>query len=180
MKLRLFVAVEIDDAVRALASSAAAAFAAAGVAGRFEAPEKLHVTVAFLGSTPADVLPAVAQALREASAACRPFELEFSRAGAFPNERRPRVLWIGPAQESAAFAACAGRVRAAYERLGFTFEHDAAPHVTICRPTQTANGALPALPDRAALTVSGLTLFRSMPAGHTTRYEALERTRFPD
>ena len=96
MKLRLFVAIEINEPVRSLAQSAVVSLAAAGVVGRFELPEKMHVTVAFLGSTPESNLTAIKQALHEVSAACRPFKLDFERLGAFPNERRPRVVWIGP------------------------------------------------------------------------------------
>jgi 2'-5' RNA ligase len=180
VKLRLFVAIEIDDAVRSLAQSAAESLAAAGVVGRFELPEKMHVTVAFLGSTAEPNLPAVAQALKDASAACRPFTLDFERLGAFPSERRPRVVWIGPAQENTAFAACAGRVRDAFKPLGFSFEHDASAHVTICRLKFVPFRQLPALSARATLNVKGLTLFRSIPAGPTTRYEALDRTAFPN
>jgi 2'-5' RNA ligase len=178
VKLRLFVAVEVNEAVRTLAQSAVASLAAAGVVGKFESPEKMHVTVAFLGRAQEPDLPAVTQALHEASAACRPFTLDFERLGAFPNERRPRVVWIGPAQDSAAFASSAARVREAYERLGFTFDHDASPHVTICRPRYVPPQRLPVLTASARLSVNGLTLFLSLPAGHTTRYEALERTTF--
>ncbi len=179
MKLRLFVALEIDEAVRALAQNAAAALVEAGVAGKFESPEKLHVTVAFLGHRPDSDLAEITQALRDANLDCRPFSLEFSRLGAFPNERRPRVIWIGPKLESTPFAVCAKTVRSSYTRLGFTFEHEASPHVTICRPKFALARALPALRGRAMLDVVGLTLFRSLPAGPTTRYEALERTKFP-
>ena len=179
MKLRLFVAIEIDEPVRSLAQSAAKSLAAAGVVGRFELPEKMHVTVAFLGSTPESTLPAVTQALRDASAGCCPFRLDFERLGAFPNERRPRVVWIGPAQESTAFAQCAGLVREAFEQLGFSFEHDASAHVTICRAKFVPLRRLPELKTRATLSVNGLTLLRSIPAGPTTRYEALDRTTFP-
>lgn len=180
MKLRLFVAIEIDETVRSLAHDAAGALAAAGVTGRFELPEKMHVTVAFLGSTLESNLPAVTQALYNASAGCSSFTLDFERIGAFPNERRPRVIWIGPAQESAAFTACARRVREAFEPLGFTFEHDPSVHITICRPTFVPSRRLPKLRSTAALEVKGLTLFRSIPAGPTTRYEALDRTTFPE
>ncbi|MDQ6767113.1 MAG: RNA 2',3'-cyclic phosphodiesterase [Candidatus Eremiobacteraeota bacterium] len=175
MKLRLFVAVEIDETVRSLARRAAESLADAGVVGRFELPEKMHVTVAFLGSVQQSDLPAVIEALREATAACDSFCLEFARLGGFPNARRPRVLWIGPAQESAAFVDCAARVREGYERLGFRFEHDASPHITLCRPKFVPKQPLPELGARATLKVEGLTLFQSLPAGQTTRYEALER-----
>jgi RNA 2',3'-cyclic 3'-phosphodiesterase len=178
VKLRLFAAIEIDEPVRSLARGAAASLAAAGVVGRFELPEKMHVTVAFLGSTPECDMPGVRQALHDASAGCTSFKLDFDRLGAFPNERRPRVVWIGPAQESAAFNSCAGRLRETFEHLGFAFEHDASAHITICRP-KLVPSSLPALSGRATLDVKGLTLFRSIPAGPTTRYEALDRTTFP-
>jgi 2'-5' RNA ligase len=179
VKLRLFVAIEIDEIVRSLAQGAAASLVSAGVVGRFELPEKMHVTVAFLGSTPESDLPAVTKAFHDASAGCSSFKLDFERLGAFPNERRPRVVWIGPAQEGAAFTSCAGRVREAFEQLGFVFEHDASAHITICRP-KLVPSRLPVLSTRATLDVKGLTLFRSIPAGPTTRYEALDRTTFPD
>jgi len=178
VKLRLFVAVEIDEAVRAFAAAAAQQLARAGVVGRFEPLEKLHVTVAFLGSVPEAELPGALQALRDASALCRPFELCFSVIGAFPSVRRPRVLWIGPAQESAAFAACAGHVREAYGRLGFTFDNDAVAHISICRPAFVPPNAWHPPNGSAIQSVRGLTLMRSLPAGQTTRYEALERTWF--
>ena len=178
MKLRLFAAIEIDETVRSLAQGAAASLAAAGVVGRFELPEKMHVTVAFLGSTPESELTAVTQTLQDASAGCSSFRVDFDRLGAFPNERRPRVVWIGPSQENAGFIACAGRVRTAFEQLGFAFEHDASAHITICRPKLVPT-RLPVLSARATLDVKGLTLFRSIPAGPTTRYEALDRTTFP-
>jgi RNA 2',3'-cyclic 3'-phosphodiesterase len=179
VNLRLFVAIEINAMVRALAQSAATALAAAGVAGRFEAPEKMHVTVAFLGSMPESNLAAITQALRDAASGCTEFEIDFGRLGAFPNERRPRVIWIGPVRESAAFMTCASRVRDAFKTLGFTFDHDAAAHITICRPKFVPEGRLPTLAANATLRVTGLTLFQSLPAGRTTRYEALERTTFP-
>ncbi len=179
MKLRLFVAIELNEAVRALAARAVEALAESGVVGRFELPEKLHVTVAFLGGLPESQLQDVVQALRDAAAACHRFLLEFDALGAFPNERRPRVLWVGTKRSSGEFTACARRVREAYANLGFTFEHDAQPHVTICRPKFVPSRTLPTLSGSASLPVESLTLLRSLPAGPTTRYEALERTRFP-
>ena len=179
MKLRLFVAIELNDAVRTLAAQAAEALTRSGVVGRFELSDKLHVTVAFLGSVPESELPAVVAALEEASQACRPFRLEFDRLAAFPNERRARVLWVGPKQPSAEFASCASSVRDAYVKLGFAFDRDAQPHVTVCRLKEVPLEPLPSLAGRATLSVEGLTLFRSLPAGRTTRYESIERTKFP-
>lgn len=173
--LRLFVAIEVNEAVRALAGEACAALARAGVAGRYESVQKLHVTVAFLGRAPDDRLESIVAALhlgwrREE------FWLEFDRLGAFPTARRPHVIWLGSSRKSAEFEACARDVRAAYTDLGFTFDHDPQPHVTLCRVKGLGLESLPALTGSARLRVAGLTLFQSIPAGPTTRYEAIART----
>lgn len=178
VKLRLFVAVELDDATRAFAGRIVERLQALGVAGRYEPIEKLHVTVAFLGAVAPDKLDDIIKTLQTSTAACSPFELRFERVGVFPSERRPRVLWIGPALENAAFGECANAVRSAYARIGFSFDHDPLAHITICRPRVAPAGAVGTLPGSVTLRVRGLTLMRSLPAGPTTRYEALERTSF--
>lgn len=175
--MRLFVAIELNDAVRALAAQAASALREAGVPGRYEFPEKLHVTTAFLGSVPDDQLQAVLETFRS-SGQHKPFWIDFDRLGAFPNARRPHTIWIGSTQESSGFTSCAQTVRAGFERLGFRFESKATPHVTICRVKHVTALTLPELANCARLQVDGLTLFQSLPAGPTTRYEAIDRTHF--
>ncbi len=175
--MRLFVAIELNDAVRALAAQAAAALRQAGLAGRYELAEKLHVTAAFLGSVPDDLLQQVMQTFR-ASGEQKPYWIDFDRMGAFPNARRPHTIWIGSSQENEGFASCARVVRAGFERLGFRFESEAKPHVTICRLKHVRAPILPELGETAQLHVTGLTLFQSLPAGPTTRYEAIDRTHF--
>jgi 2'-5' RNA ligase len=176
--VRLFVAIDVNDAVRTLALSAADMLRQTGIPGRFEPVEKLHVTVAFLGNVADQALDGVVRTLRENSS-LRPFGLTFDRLGAYPNLRRPHVIWIGSTQADPAFAECARRVRASFEPLGFRFEHEAQPHVTICRPKGARNLELPDLVGSARLRVQGLVLYRSLPAGPTTRYEAIDRTLFP-
>jgi len=179
MKLRLFIAAEIDDRTRAFATQTQDRLAKSGVTGRFESPEKLHLTLAFLGGVAPDRLAQIQTALREACASCRSFELCFDRLGAFPDDRRPRLLWLGPAEESREYSDCARHVRAAFERIGFAFDHDARAHLTICRPIYVPKRVLAPLETTVRLGVHGLALMRSLPAGPTTRYEALERTPFP-
>jgi RNA 2',3'-cyclic 3'-phosphodiesterase len=175
--VRLFVAVDVNDAVRALAQKAAAALAGAGVTGRFELPEKLHVTVAFLGSVGDEQLDDIVQILRK-QAKQAPFWIDFDRIGAYPDPHRPNVMWIGSSRPNAEFAGCAHSLRAGLTNLGFRFDHEATPHVTICRPKSARRLVLPQLASTARLHVEGLTLYQSLPAGQTTRYEAIDRTSF--
>ncbi len=176
--MRLFVALDLDQEARDCAVAAMTMLAERGVSGRLEAREKLHVTLAFLGSVSDDRLSAVTESLHEAAALCRPFSLGLDSLGAFPNERRPRVLWIGPSQPCEGFDECALHVQNAYSALGWLFDRKAHPHVTICRLKGSAAVVLPPLPHRATVEMSGLTLYRSVPAGQTTRYIALQRAPF--
>ncbi|MBC5805079.1 MAG: RNA 2',3'-cyclic phosphodiesterase [Candidatus Eremiobacter antarcticus] len=176
--MRLFVALDLDEAARNCAMAAMTMLAERGVGGRLEAREKLHVTLAFLGSVSDDRLADVTKSLHEAAAKCRPFSLDLDSFGAFPNERRPRVLWIGPSQPSAGFDECAVQVQNAYSALGWLLDRKAHPHVTICRLKGSAAVVLPPLAHTAKVEMTGLTLYRSVPAGQTTRYIALQRAPF--
>jgi 2'-5' RNA ligase len=175
--MRLFVGIELDDGVRAAALDAAAALRMSDAPLRFEKPEKMHVTLAFLGKTSPEQLDLVIEALAHAAAQVAPFTLTFDRIGAFPNERRPRVIWLGARESQPSFDICARAVRTAMTTLGWTFENEAVAHVTLCRAKPPLRGMPPA-PDveqASELNVTHLTLFESLPAGPTTRYEIRER-----
>jgi 2'-5' RNA ligase len=57
-------------------------------------PRAWHLTLAFLGDWPAERLEALKPALRRAVAGRAPFPLEPGGVGAFPDLRRPRVLFL--------------------------------------------------------------------------------------
>ena len=62
---------------------------------RWASPEQLHLTLKFLGNVPTGSLEAVKQALTEVCAGVRPFPLRAKGIGFFPNDRQPRVIWVG-------------------------------------------------------------------------------------
>lgn len=172
MSLRLFVALDIDEPARDLADAIEARCRKLELPARYEAREKRHVTVAFLGATPDEQLEAVAAAIARAAATCEPFTLRLDKVGAFPDERRPRIIWLGSTAAAPAFSACATAVRGALGDLGFTFDKPAVAHVTICRLKGFAL-RMPELPVRRAanIRVRDVVLYQSLPAGRTTRYE---------
>jgi 2'-5' RNA ligase len=175
--LRLFVGVEVDDAARDIASRAVGQLQHAGLDGRFEPREKLHVTVAFLGAIAAKRLPDVIGAIDAVELA--PFTFPLDRIGAFPNLRRPNIIWLGSRRPQPAFRRCVAAVQEALVPLGFRFARvpDARPHLTLARlrplagPLQVSLG--PAEP--TLVTVDTLTLFASLPDADSTRYVVLHR-----
>ncbi|HEV2261837.1 MAG TPA: RNA 2',3'-cyclic phosphodiesterase [Candidatus Rubrimentiphilum sp.] len=146
-----------------------------GLDARFERAEKLHVTLAFLGWVDPEQIEAVGDALARAASQCASFQMTLNKVGAFPHERRPRVVWIGSHTQGAAFRHLAETVRDFYQELGFAFDKPAVAHVTIAR-VKGGHAHLPALDLKPLkLRIGALTLFESIPAGPTTRYEVRAR-----
>jgi len=168
---RLFAAIALDDNVRRFAIELAQRLESSGTPCRFERPEKLHITVAFLGSVPSEHVTAYAGALVNAAADCKPFRVPLDRLGGFP-ARRPTLLWLGCSARDAAYAACADRVRQAFAALGSQCQANDEPHVTLCRCKQPLS-ELPSISAKPGtmLDVRELTLYESLPDGTTTRYE---------
>jgi 2'-5' RNA ligase len=92
--LRLFVAVPVPEKVRrnyAEILNHSACKTRRGIS--WVRPENLHFTLDFLGSTSADLIPALTAAI--VRSAPLPFELELQKYGFFPTPDRPRVFWAG-------------------------------------------------------------------------------------
>lgn len=173
---KLFAGIELDDRTRAGCAAIASRLEASGFPARFEAPEKLHITLAFLGWVDAERVETIREALGAVARRSERFSLTLDKIGAFPHERRPRVAWIGAHEAGDAFRRVAREVRKAYDALGFRFDKDAVAHVTIAR-VKEGRAHLPLLEVKPMrLNVRALTLFESIPAGRTTRYEVRDRT----
>ena len=174
--MRLFVAADLDDPAREACSRVAEALREADWPGRWVAPENYHLTVAFLGSVDPARLPDVLDAVRVAAPRAKAFNVPFDTVGAFPNPRRPRVVWVGPSVAVPAFGALCVSVRNALGALGFTFEPHSDAHVTLARAAGPTV-ALPSVdpPRIAPLRVAELTLYQSFTERAGARYEVLER-----
>jgi 2'-5' RNA ligase len=97
-------------------------------------PGRIHLTLRFLGDTPADRLGELASMLDTVSAQHRPFRLQLGRLGAFPNERRPRVVWVGLDGDVQRAAALQKALDAALLPLGWQPEGKPfSPHLTLGR-----------------------------------------------
>jgi 2'-5' RNA ligase len=175
-KRRLFAGVELDDGARAACCVVSEILRATGFDARYEAAGKLHVTLAFLGNVSASQADAIAGALREAAGQQAPFELRLDKLGAFPHERKPRVVYIGSREQGAPFRGLAHAVRRAFSLLGFSFDEDPVAHVTIARVKEPRR-ALPLVEFApVVLRIAALSLFESLfDAGQkTSRYEVTD------
>ena len=97
---------------------------------RREPPEKLHITVKFIG----EVSEGRAREIREALRGIKigSFEVELVGTGAFPTKKRPRVLWVGVRSEG--LLRLFGEVEEALSLLGIPREwREYVPHLTLGR-----------------------------------------------
>jgi 2'-5' RNA ligase len=135
-QIRTFVAVELGQPQRAAMDKVQDALKRerAGRYVRWVAPEGIHLTLKFLGGVDASRMAELQAALIEACRGIPPFRLTISGVGAFPNTRRPRVVWVGLEGDTATAAQLAEQIEAAFAKLGFPREERPfSPHLTIGR-----------------------------------------------
>jgi len=154
---RAFFAAPIEaGAARALEAGAARALEAAArerLAGpgapagtwRVTPAERLHVTLRFLGDASRDLVPRLADALREAAAGLRPARVEFAGWVLLPGPRDPKVLAVGVSDPAGTLASLAARLEERASALGFPGEpRKFLAHVTVARRGRPRRVPLPA------------------------------------
>lgn len=135
-QIRTFIAVELEQPQRTAIGNVQDMLKRerAGRYVRWVAPEGIHLTLKFLGGVDASRMPALQAALTEACQGIPSFELKIAGVGAFPNARRPRVIWVGLEGDTAIAVQLAGRIDTAVAKLGFPKEERPfSPHLTIGR-----------------------------------------------
>lgn len=132
--MRLFVATEVTEQVRRRAAQVRDRLGRAAGRVRWERPEKLHLTLRFLGDTPEARLPDVCAAVERVAGWAAAVEIGFAGLGVFPDRGMPRVLWIGVNDPGGRLAELAARLEAAAVELGYAPEKRAyKPHLTLAR-----------------------------------------------
>jgi 2'-5' RNA ligase len=95
--------------------------------------EMMHLTLKFLGDKPRPVLADVGQVVESIAKDYESFELELAGVGAFPDWRRPQVVWAG-VTHAELLSEMASRLATELEPLGFPRERRAYhPHLTLAR-----------------------------------------------
>src|SRR5579884_1179037 len=134
--MRLFFAMLISEEVReAVARVQAQLRADAGERGiRWVAPEQFHYTLKFLGETPEERIPSAIEAAHLVAAQTAPFTLILAGVGAFPQQRRPQVLWVGASEGVPLLTELAESLDKALTERGFEPEtRRFNPHLTLAR-----------------------------------------------
>jgi 2'-5' RNA ligase len=131
---RTFIAIELDEAVRARFRELQRLLRPAEADVRWVKPERAHLTLKFLGEATADQIGAMSAALDEIAPATAAFEVGFGGLGVFPNEHRPRVLWVGITTGTEQVRTLAAAIDERAARAGFARERRPfSGHLTLGR-----------------------------------------------
>ncbi len=132
--VRAFVAIALPDGMRQSLHTLAKRLRAARVRVTWTAPERMHLTLRFLGEISPAAIDAIAAALRDAYAGREPFSLAVRGVGAFPSMQRPRVLWAGVEPAEGPVPALNETAEQAARDAGLPPEKQAFhPHITLGR-----------------------------------------------
>ena len=97
-------------------------------------PQTCHLTLAFLGNVPNGRLPTLFRIMDTVATDSSPLHLKTGLLGAFPNPRRPRVVWLGLEGDTRLLAVTQRRLQDALEADGFPRERRVfKPHITLGR-----------------------------------------------
>jgi 2'-5' RNA ligase len=191
---RLFIAVPLGEDARLAVARLMGGLGAPAEGGRSPDPAappaarlrwvrsaNLHLTLRFLGATPAAALPALEGAIGRTASGIAPFQARLAGAGAFPSPARPRAVFLRVTDGAASLGALADGLAAELAAAGWSpGERPFEAHLTLARSDGVpgASQAVAALAAaaawlEAAWTVDRVVLFESLLGGGPARYVAL-------
>jgi RNA 2',3'-cyclic 3'-phosphodiesterase len=129
--VRLFVALQIPEQLRLELAARTREFASLAPKLKWVRAENLHVTLKFIGHVPDEKLQPVLGAL-ESVHMCA-FAVHLRGLGFFPDEKRPRVFWMG-IEAPPALGELASGIDQALGTAGFPLEsRPFSAHLTLAR-----------------------------------------------
>jgi len=134
--MRLFIAVNFDDEVKARLLQCQESLRQVSAGGNFTRPENLHLTLVFLGETSPGRVREIHRTMGTASVG--PFSLQFEGMGKFGD------TWWGGIRQSAALTGLYDHLTQGLKSAGFPVEsRPFKPHLTLAREVILRPGALP-------------------------------------
>jgi 2'-5' RNA ligase len=175
--LRLFVAIEIPDAVKDTVEEAFASWREMFPKARWVPRENMHVTLKFLGRTWPRLVDWVPARVEAAALDVSRFRARLRGVGSFPSAKRGRALWAA-FEEADPIAGLAGEIEGALADEFPAEKRPFHPHLTVARSDPPLK--LPVAYSATELEseeweVDHVVLFRSHLGRPAPRYEPLAR-----
>ncbi|HPT69835.1 MAG TPA: RNA 2',3'-cyclic phosphodiesterase [Syntrophomonas sp.] len=154
--MRAFVAIPLPDDIKQYARMMRNKLGIARPDVKWVEYQNYHLTVKFLGEVDSKDLPELKRNLRLAADSVPALNLSAGSIGFFPNQTRPRVIWMGIKGEIEKAEFLCDRVDAYLSTMGFAQEKDHRMHLTLGRIRSDKNykemiNILEKFPDRNKL-----------------------------
>ena len=173
--MRLFVAVFPPPEVQKALARAARALPRNPF--RLTPPDRVHLTLMFLGEASPQDLPRLTRALEPIRNQPGAFQATVEDFGVFPSPRRARVLWAGIGEGAERLVALAEATEVILEPEGFAREtRPFVPHLTLGRTRRPAlfDPSGTSFPD-LRFTVAAVDLVQSEQDRHGVTYSTIEK-----
>ena len=132
--MRAFAAIELPETIRARLQEEIGRLRQAGGCASWVRPEHMHLTLRFLGEIAEEQKTAISGMLRDICATADPLQLAVEGIGAFPNTRRPAVVWAGVRLVMGDLIGLQQKIEQAARNIGLgTDNKPFHPHVTLAR-----------------------------------------------
>jgi 2'-5' RNA ligase len=103
---------------------------------RFVEPDKLHLTLRFLGDTDENKIPDIDRMMKKSAQASKIFTLDINHTGVFGSSYNPRVLWFG-IDNNDLLMQLQTRIELDLTKVGFFRDRqNFVPHLTLTRIKQ--------------------------------------------
>ncbi len=117
--IRAFIAVEIDHPNKEKLSALISHLKKSNADVKWVNENHMHLTLKFLGNIEQAKVQEISEALNSIAKGFKVFATQFSKIGAFPNMRRPRVIWMGIDKGSYALKLLNEKIESGLEQIGF-------------------------------------------------------------
>jgi len=189
--VRAFIAIQLPNLIKSALSELQERLKIGGYTSvKWVAPDSIHLTIKFLGDIDSGAVPTITEAISEASRDILQFQLELTEAGAFPNLRTPRVVWVGIGGDTDKLTIIRENLERALIPSGFVPEKRAfSPHLTLGRVRERASSderrrlgeaiATIELAATPSFTVDSISLMRSILTRERALYSCLSSIDLP-
>src|SRR3989338_2255815 len=120
--MRTFIAIELPQEIKDSLARLQEQLKQSGADVKWVAPKNIHLTLKFLGERDDKKIEKIKQVIEEAAKERTVFQMRIASLGAFPNERSPRVIWVGVTQGDSETKQIAESLEAKIAKLGIPQE----------------------------------------------------------
>ncbi len=138
--IRTFIAVELPEEIHDKLQQIQNDFRASMPDVRWTKPGNIHLTLKFLGDVQLSRIDRITNSLMDIGGRFSPFTMSLASMGAFPNPRKPRIVWVGVEKGADMLVEIANSIEASMKPLGFPKEkRPFRPHLTVGRIRRLKN-----------------------------------------